>query len=68
MPTDVRAQQIRNLPRLHDDLADLATDFLFFIRHVRVGPVRLTLHVHLIRQDAKRTLDACLEEIRILIQ
>ena len=68
MPTDIRAQQIRDLPRLHDDLANLAANFLFFVRHVRVGTVRLTLHVHLIRQDVKRTLDARLQISRILIQ
>ena len=68
MPTDIRAQQICDLPRLHGDLADLATDFFFFVRHVRVGSVRLTLHVHLIRQDAKRMLDALLQIRRVLIQ
>ena len=68
MPTDIGAQQICDLPRLDDDLADLATDFLFFVRHVRVGSVRLTLDVHLIREDVKRTLDARLQIRRILIQ
>ena len=68
MPTDVRAQQIRNIPRLHDDLADLAANFFFFVRHVRVGSVRLTLHVYLIRQGVKRTPNALLQIRRVLIQ
>ena len=68
MLTDVRAQQIHNFPRLHNDLTDLTPNLLFLVRHVRIGTVRLTLHVHLIRQDAKRTLDALLQIRRVLIQ
>ena len=68
MLSDIRAHQIRDFTGLHDDLTDFSTNFLFFVRHVRVGTVRLTLHVHLIRQDVKRTLDALLQIGRILIQ
>ena len=68
MLTDVRAQQIRDFPGFHDDLADLATDFFFFVRHVRVGSVCLTLHIHLIRQCTKRTFNTRLQISCILIE
>lgn len=59
--TDVRAQQVRDVPVIHDDLSDLAANLFLLVRHVRVRAVHLALHVHLLRQGTKRTIDPSLE-------